>query len=49
MFDNMPPGIWLRKMSVSTRVADSKAAYFGRTVEKWSRMRSSRSMSSSVV
>ena len=49
MLESMPPGIWLEKMSVSTRVADSKAAYCGRTAAKWSRIRSSRSWSRFVV
>src|SRR5262249_55058090 len=50
MFEIMPPGIWLSKISVSTPMSlDSKAAYLGRTLAKWSLIFWSRSLSSLVV
>ena len=49
MLESMPPGIWEEKMPVSTSVADSNSAYFGRIFAKWSRILTRRSMSRSVV
>ena len=50
MFEIMPPGIWLSKISVSTPMnLDSNSAYWGRTLAKWSLILSSRSSSSRVV
>ena len=50
MFEIMPPGIWLSKISVSTPMNfDSNAAYLGRTLAKWSLILSSRSFFSRVV
>ena len=50
MFEIIPPGIWLSKISVSTPVNfDSNSAYRGRTFAKWSLIFSSRSSSRRVV
>ena len=49
MFEIIPPGIWLLKISVSTpTMFDANSAYLGRMPAKYSLILTRRSMSSSV-